>query len=528
MEEGAPRRLGGGGSIFQLEFEVIADSTSFWLLCLTMIIFMIIIDRLQWALEHWAGNDFCKRRFMERINAEMMMFGIVAITLFLFQYVFLKLDDKGNDQFHYVDLLCSIAACTLIFFGGCLMLFMQWMTRHYRNFGQKTIDQHLEFYVMAGTFMAKWCVMPGFSFAYFLRESLGLAICELITIDWFPWLFMVPPALIGLIVTASTDADDIANETKVLVFVLYNVFWLVLMLAFTGWILWRRKLVREYVGMKDKSSIRGVVEQFSRKKAGEKQHLPKVAGNFAKRLAEVAKENIENQEEPKLVKAWITTRLMQGLSLGTTMNSSMYLCHFAYAIGHVGLSGSWQVFCILPIVTCYCLIPVIMVELALVNAILSPDHEILDRVTDDISRFSSDCEHILQQLENAAKEGFLPLDELAAQVNNSAPIGRTRHFQAFLRSLHVCISTDRLKRIKQKMDADADGVLTITEFFNAVNGDPPDATEKQGAMQLLERLRGLEPVAPPEAQASTEHLGAAEPSSSVPPSAHTGPEGGTP
>eukprot|EP00420_Gonyaulax_spinifera_P024031 CAMPEP_0197893416 /NCGR_PEP_ID=MMETSP1439-20131203/32742_1 /TAXON_ID=66791 /ORGANISM="Gonyaulax spinifera, Strain CCMP409" /LENGTH=543 /DNA_ID=CAMNT_0043513681 /DNA_START=45 /DNA_END=1676 /DNA_ORIENTATION=- len=490
-EMAGPRRLGGGGSIFRLSFKTIADNEDFWWLMIGMSLFMIAVDRLSWLAEKWAAHDACKRRLIERINAEMMMFGIVAITLFIFQEVLLKLSDEGNDQFHFVDLMCSIGACTVIFCGGGLMFLLHRMTDKYRHFTSRDIDKNLDTYVMAGAFMAKWCVVPGFSFAFYMRESLGFALCDIITIDWVPWVFMLIPASIGLITAYATDGEATDPWLKLLAFVIYNFFCFLLICVFFGWVLHRRSHLRKFMGMKsNRAAIREVVMAFAYKKGDGKLHFPKVAGHFAKSLAKVASQHMKTGgEEPNYVSPETTTRIVQALCLGTAMNSSMYFCHFLYAVKQYHLSGGWHFFCILPWLASYILLPSCLEEVALVNAILCPSHEVLDRVTEDSNLFDLDCDHILRQLEHTATQGCLPIDSLEEKVKQGELIGQTRDFAKFLRTLHVSVSESRINRIKQKMDSDGDGNLTVQEFFNAVNGDPPQSTEKQGAIDLLEHLR---------------------------------------
>merc|ERR1719387_402619 len=107
-------------SIFKMHAKDL-HSPTFWGTVTGMLAFTILVDRAQ-ALAAWgAGNNRCNKMFLERVTSELMMFGVVAISVFLVSQTF-TFSETGHLIFEFVDILCSFAACALILMGGVLFL----------------------------------------------------------------------------------------------------------------------------------------------------------------------------------------------------------------------------------------------------------------------------------------------------------------------------------------------------------------------------------------------------------------------
>ena len=59
---------------------------------------------------------------------------------------------------------------------------------------------------------------PKFSFGFYMKECLGQAICELITLDYFPWAIVLVPAVIGLVLSVIIDGSVATPEIKTFCF----------------------------------------------------------------------------------------------------------------------------------------------------------------------------------------------------------------------------------------------------------------------------------------------------------------------
>ena len=47
--------------------------------------FTFVVDRVQWVIDRLAFGDRCNEMFVRRVNAELQIFGLVAISLFIGQ-----------------------------------------------------------------------------------------------------------------------------------------------------------------------------------------------------------------------------------------------------------------------------------------------------------------------------------------------------------------------------------------------------------------------------------------------------------
>ena len=109
---------------------------------------------------------------MKRLNAELMMFGVVAITLFLLENS-IELSHHMHMIFEFVDILCSAGACTLIMVGALVFGMLSHLRRHYsgltvvkHNFydtlkldakDAKTLEpKFVEFYLLAANLMEEY------------------------------------------------------------------------------------------------------------------------------------------------------------------------------------------------------------------------------------------------------------------------------------------------------------------------------------------------------------------------------------
>lgn len=85
-------------SIFTLPFELGVRAKAVWVLLTLMVVYMVLVDYLHDRAEEAAKGDRCYSTFMGRVNAELMMFGVVAISLFVGQNFVAKMDHDTHLQ----------------------------------------------------------------------------------------------------------------------------------------------------------------------------------------------------------------------------------------------------------------------------------------------------------------------------------------------------------------------------------------------------------------------------------------------
>lgn len=488
MEASEPGRRLAAGGIFSLPSKYIIDSPFLWCLMALMVVFMIIVDRLQMLADSWVDGEHSKKVFMERLNAEVQMFGIVAITLFLFQYAILELTDDQNKQFHYVDLMCSIGACTLILFGGGLMVFITRITRMYRLGMQQDVAKYMRFYLSASTFMAKWSVPYDFSFAHYMKDNMIVAIAQLITLDYVPWIVMLGPIALGIIISSFTNAEKLDASVKVMVFTLYNAVWALLGLSFGILVRIKVSKFHEHMGAFNDEAMAKVRKLVEERKEQEGGKLTDVLGEFAEKLGDVSREVLKLSPEPLFFSPWLSNRCLQAGSVGLSLNFALYVTHFIAVINTNQLSSAWHVVNLVTFVAGFTFIPWTLINLTEIHAVFHPNPEVMAHCWRSAERTLADAQYIYKKLEDSVIEGNTTLeilDGFMQKIETDEKLSVKR----FLQGLGVPADKSMVRRLKNHMDTDNNGLVTYAEFFNCINGDPSNMSEKNGAKDLLVCMR---------------------------------------
>lgn len=463
------RLLSGGAwaTPFVLPFRLIIASDRLWFMMVGMIVFMCAVDRLQYLTTLWTDTDYCRKLFIDRVNAELVMFGIVSISLFLFESIIYQMQVNEMYQFHYTDLICSIGACTLIFYGGFLMAFISKVTRHYMVFKKRAIDDAgLEIYSMAAYFLSQTVVEPGFDFGMYMKESLAQAICDLICLDYKPWLAMLAPAGAMYALTLSMDISQAHAEQLICGFAVSCYVTLIVAIIFALVMRRTRNRLRHCLGVHDIEKIRAEVADYRSVNLGD---MPHPSGEFATKLQSVARQLTDPVAKPDTSHTWLIAYGLQVLALLTTMMLSFYLCHFMHNIIVYCLPGWWHAVCVCPLALQYFMLPGIVSDVAVVEAVLTPNAEVLDRVVESIRVVEQDRLHVYSQLENAASVGKLDVAELEKKIKADGTIGWLKEFQSYTAKLNVHMSRKRMHRVLLEIDFSNARELTASEFFNWVD-----------------------------------------------------------
>lgn len=515
-----PRRLGGGAydTPFVLPFYMIYDNWELWFILTGMIVFLVVVDRIQWLIAKGTESDYGRDLFRQRIDVELLMFGLVAISIFFVESLFYKLTTEQMYEFHYADLLCSAGAVGLICYGGFLMIIMAVVTRKFSNYADGKIDNHLDLYCLAALFMTRHVVEPGFDFALYMKESLSESLAEFITISYLCWVILGFPVLFMLILTATIDFGEIDAIWKVVTYFIFCCFILLFVILLVIIARCARRSLKSHITEHDEDLVRELVQDWYDREGT----LPPCSGEFTTLLstktqyldantdhwqreafggagsesdASDASAILEKSYKAKkkirrLVK--ILAFFIQLAGLTFFMVFSFYLCHILWNIYLCSLNAAWHIAIIFPLLLCALLLPMAVLDCSVLEALLTPKPETMDRVINYMHQYNEDCEHIKRQLLAAAAHGRLDIDSLESQVEDEEVIGGKYQFQYFLAMHQVHIARKRLGRTLDLMDVNDDGSLTVTEFLNAVNGDPPGTDEGTGALMLIKELRMAE------------------------------------
>lgn len=107
-------------NIFKLDYSEGITTQRLWMVLLGMVVLTMCVDRMQALCNQLASGDRCDEMFVTKMNAEVLLFGVVAICFFISKSYFTNLSLTVIIAIEFIDILCSLAACALIFAGGLL------------------------------------------------------------------------------------------------------------------------------------------------------------------------------------------------------------------------------------------------------------------------------------------------------------------------------------------------------------------------------------------------------------------------
>lgn len=461
-------------SIFKLKFEQL-DKEAFWMIMLGMLVFTIMVDRLEWFAAKQAEHNMARQMYLNRLNAELMMFGLVSTVVFINEQ-FWEPTHENAILFEFVDVFCSLGACGLFLSGLVLFMLHHWMQQRWSFFvghkpgvsmrsaqriqgeqaaasklletvlhsdSLKNIDvQHCEFVIMSARFKKAHSLPDSFNYAEYLKLCLTDSICDLININWISWLLVL--AFTGLLYLAHVlHPDPYTPNGYVTIFscgvwTLFIVHVLVLVVVLQA-----------------------------------KVHLTRGLGcNALKPLQESLRQAVQSRNdlsgEPvqrlnaKLVSA--LEQVIQIVGLSTSFQGSFFVMHVLHNMPDI----RWRVAMILPIVVDgVILLPFIISYFTVIKGYYSPEHAIVDSTLEWSTKLEEDLRFVAKQLQPGE-----PLDK----YRNSM---RTSSKEAFMQSLSdmgLHVSPQRAHRIYSAFESnggvDLNALIDALREQNSAIGRP--------------------------------------------------------
>ena len=236
-----------------------------WLILILMICFMTLVDRAQWFSERMAEGDRCEEMIVRRLNAELMMFGVVAITLFMLENS-IELDHSLHINFEFIDILCSCGACTVIILGMLVFVVLGNLRRHYKdlmvtqrkfydnikedkNHSMTLPPRFIEFYLLAAGMMDEFDLPYDFDFGVYTREMISQAVADMIDITPYTWIVLALNALLFWLITDSVEGFVNTDPSTVVGwFIAIGWFFFAVAVATTGAAFVGLNTLRKHVG----------------------------------------------------------------------------------------------------------------------------------------------------------------------------------------------------------------------------------------------------------------------------------------
>jgi len=410
-------------SIFKLHFAQL-DREVFWWVLIAMLAFTIVVDRMEYYATLASEHDMTKQMYLARLNAELMMFGLVSTCVFVTEQFF---EPSVEDVilFEFVDIFCSAGACGLFITGLVLFILHHTMERQWKVFGGREnqshsmreehrtqaardasssllaqalhadyLDQvdvkHCEFCIMSARFKRAHALPDGFDYPEYLKLSLTDSICDLMNINWVSWL-MVLGFAIFLYVFHYMHGHYTVGGYFVVFAVGVAVLFLVHILVYVA-VLQGNKYLSEGLGC---DSLKTLQEQL--REAVENPEL----------LSVEPVQRLNN----KLV--YLLEQTIQLVGLATSFQGAFFCMHILYNVP----STVWRLVLFTPIVlNSTVLLPLIISHFTVLKAYCSPDHAILDMTLEWSTKLEEDFNFLSKQL----KTEKVSLEKFRSELNGNS------------------------------------------------------------------------------------------------------------
>lgn len=433
----------------------------FYLVLLGMLAFSVVIDRLEAAAVWLASGRRSKQVFLERVNAEVMMFGFVGLGVFLFSQI-KQPSSQHFEFFEFVDIFCSLSAVVIILMAVVLLMIQHRLEKKYVGLHASEEGNHrdvqaqvqqVKLLIMRERFFEKHSLPPDFDFTLYLRESLAKNVCDIMDIKWGTWVAILSLVVIFTVVRRFQGPLFQMPESYMMAYVI------------AAWVIWICHLMlwcvvrHAYEGLEEDL---GVIHIFEVKRAKFPEGEPSASSAEEKAVAVP----LGHQQ------ATVIERSLQILAICHGGLWAMYFMHLIYNISHSQLSYWWHPALMLPLfMTLLAQLPSIVARFSLVQAYYVPDHGVLDDTISQSAQSSEDLLFIRRQL--SLRSGWER--QLPKEFRGS------KELSTFLRNCQIFFAEERVDRVFQAIDKDASDNIDALEFVMALG-------EGTASLQLVEDL----------------------------------------
>lgn len=440
----------GHHSIFKLPFQDL-DSLLFWVIFSGMLLFTIIIDRCENSLTRLAANSKTETMLLQRINAELMMFGIVGLGVFIGTNIVSDIPAEFFRVFEFTDILCSLGACGLIGIASVLFILRRVMERRWtvleaslevtqdlvvgtnaskdvKLLADQTTLRQKEYFVMSRKFIRQQKIPPGFVYCDYLQECLAQNVCNLMNINSLSWAFLLLIAVGGLIFKAYSTQSFTNNEhLQAFIVVVWSTLGCFL------YLMWEVNTAR--------SSLR--------------RHLD-IKYSLGQDLANGEVERHPDHPKDKAW-SWRINQLMQSLALFTAFQGAFYVMHMDYNIRLNAFHWGWRAAMLCPIMlNLFFMLPMIISRFTLVEAYFTPEHDAVDEVLTKMKQHDEDLRYFYTSWIHSGRPAF---------IDPGMHITFTE-FSRVLKRHGMQASQARRKRLFDNLDAEQAGVIDVMKLLD--------------------------------------------------------------
>eukprot|EP00965_Chrysotila_dentata_P176878 5841700-Pleurochrysis_carterae.AAC.2 len=122
-------------SLFMLSYDDVTYNSDFWQIFVYLLLFVILVDTIGHISERFSEGDRVTEMFVRRLNAEVLMFGSIALVIFFLDQGIdpLYISDKTQKLIKFADIVVSLSAIFLILVGCWAYVLLLRSRRHYHE-----------------------------------------------------------------------------------------------------------------------------------------------------------------------------------------------------------------------------------------------------------------------------------------------------------------------------------------------------------------------------------------------------------
>lgn len=451
-------------SVFKLRFDEL-DIGVFWFILVCMLLFTIVVDRLEFVIAAKTGHNMARQMYLNRLNAELLMFGVVS-SVVLISEQFYQPSVATEVIFEFVGIFCSVGAFGLFISGMVLLIMHHWMERRWKFFGGRQqgshlredqrmqferaaansllqdalsatslrrVDvQHCEYCIMSARFKRSHALPEAFDYSEYLKLCLTSSICDLISINWISWVVVFVFAL--CLYEFHVLYGQYTQHVYVIIFAVGVWFLAIVHITALVVVLQAKMYLRQGLGCNVLSSL-----QESLREAVQTPSLLSVhpVQRLNNRLVSVLEQTI------------------QFIGLATSFQGAFLVMHVLYNVQHWG----WRVSLVAPmVIDAVVLLPLITSNFTVIKAYYSPDYAIVDSTLEWSSKVEEDVRFVAKQLR---------MNEPIEKYRNALQSTSKEAFLQSMIDMGFHISPQRAHRVYAAF-SDEKGMLDQNTFVDAL------------------------------------------------------------
>jgi hypothetical protein len=444
---------GGGGkkSVFALTVDEI-DSYLFWEIMGGMLVFTIIIDRSQAYVDYLVRDSESGQMLVNRIYGEFVMFGVVAITIFIGNNL-VKISDTRFAQLEYMDILCSLACCTLIVIVATLFSATTAYNKRFLHFELETIDPQMplsgtefgapEYQAIAKRFRQTHKLPDNFVFSVYLKECFVRDCCDVMNVGWITWSVMAGIAVLMYFLKITFMEGVMPVDTYLMRILSVN---LGIFVAHAGVAIYVYRVYATFVADIPRLAVEDSTEPLNHPQSEHFGH--------------------------------VVRRVLQFISIANTFMFGQFLMNLIHVVNVNDVGSVWYALLIAPLmVNMLVCLPAITKWLALVEAFYGSNAEALDAVITQMNRLDEDMRYVRLLWKHKGEP------EISGSLDTKFDL--PEFTKALEKDLELHVSEDRARRLFKMFDDNGDGTVTAREFMEALKSNVKITAEKLAAAQDL-------------------------------------------